>query len=183
MGDTLEGILRYTQHRPESDLTAFLEACDQTLAAYQHPRGFFAPATGWQSEVDVAPSSAWHAHDFRYLAMRTSLAHTFWDRLFAPSERPAVLLGDQCFWFEDGQHWQIRDYFWQDVYQLMGRKDRVRFGRDMAWIGGPRALPGEYACPSLPVFLKTPEGVFLKTGDARQLDVMSLAAVPYHGAL
>lgn len=183
MGDSLEGIYRYIQHVPDDELAGFLDACDATYAHYQNPRGYFASATGWQSEVDVAPSSAWHAHDFRYLALRHPVDAGFWEQFFAPYEKMSVLLGDQCLWFEHGPHWQIRDYFWQDVFQVFGRKDEVRFGRDMNWVKGPNALPEHYIHPDVPVFLMADDGIFLKSGDESQLDITSVAKLPYKGAL
>lgn len=170
MGDTLAGILDLFEIDGDPEFGDFLSACDQTYASYQHPRGFFASATGWQSEVDVAPSSAWHAHDFRYLVRRTTIDVQFWDRFFDDDTpfhngTPAVLLGDQCYWVERGAHWAIADYFWQDVYKLRGRKDRSTFGRDLEWIGGPRALPAELRFPDLPQFRNTEHGIDLVSRD------------------
>ncbi|MAS37821.1 MAG: hypothetical protein CL610_27750 [Anaerolineaceae bacterium] len=181
MGDSLEGIHAYLQHMPDPELEHFLKRCDETYAHYQNARGYFASATGWQSEVDIAPSTAWHAHDFRYLTRRQSVDTAFWERFFAPYEKMSVLLGDQCLWFEYGDYWQIRDYFWQDVYALLGRKDEVTFGRDMVWIGGDRALPVHYQCPDAPVFLRTDDAIYLVSGDEEQIDLTSVAALPYRG--
>ena len=180
MGDTLAGILDIVETRGNRELEAFLADCDRTYAAYQHPRGFFAAATGWQSEVDVAPSSAWHAHDFRYLVRRAEITPEFWDRMFAPDGGSvSVLLGDQCLWAEVGPHWAVSDYFWQDVFNLRGRKDRGYFGREMGWVGGPRALPDAFSFPGLPTFRKTESGIALVSGDA---EVSSIASVPYLGS-
>jgi len=183
MGDTLEGIHRYLQHVADPELENFLNRCDATYAYYQNPRGYFASATGWQSEVDIAPATAWHAHDFRYLTHRHPVDAAFWERFFAPYTRMSVLLGDQCLWFEYGPYWQIRDYFWQDVFELLGRKDEVMFGRDMAWIGGDRALPAHYHCPDVPVFLMADDGIYLKSGDEAQIDLNSVGTLPYLGKL
>jgi hypothetical protein len=183
MGDSLEGIYRYNEHVASPELEHFLKRCDATYVHYQNPRGYFASATGWQSEVDIAPSTAWHAHDFRYLTLRHAGDQTFWERFFAPYDRMSVLLGDQCFWFEYGPYWQIKDYFWQDVFELRGRKDEIRFGRDMTWIGGDRALPAHYHCPDVPIFLMADDGIYLKSGQADALDITSVAALPYRGPL
>ena len=183
MGDSLEGINRYVQHVPNSELIDFLGCCDATYAAYQNPRGYFAAATGWQSEIDIAPSSAWHAHDFRYLVTRHALPIDFWHDFFAPYDRTTVLLGDQCLWLERGPHWKIADYFWQDVFLVLGRKDEPIFGRDMLWVGGSNALPDHFKFPDPPVFLKTDDGIYLKQGDPNQLDITSIAAMPYKGVL
>jgi hypothetical protein len=180
MGDTLEGIRMYLRHCREPELDAFLDACLSTYARVQHPRGFFVPATGWSSEIDVAPSSAWHAHDFRALVgstSRSALGKDFWDRLFRPWDRTAVLLGDQCYWAERGEHWSIADYNTQDVYMLLGRKDEARFGRDMSWIGGDRALPEHFRFPGAPDFMKGDDGILLIAGDPAAMDVCSTGSV------
>ena len=92
---------------------------------------------------------------------------------------PAVLLGDQCYWVETGAHWAVADYFWQDVYKLRGRKDRGTFGRDLEWIGGPRALPAELRFPGLPQFRNTEHGIDLVSGDLPRAPVVrSIASRP-----
>ena len=94
-GDTLEGLTAVLRHR---DDPALLDARDRllaTLAGAQTPGGAFLPATGWGHEADVAPSSAWHAHDARallapeHLAAGVAADDTFWDRVFAPPDPPA----------------------------------------------------------------------------------------------
>ncbi len=178
MGDTLEGISACLRHEHDEEMAAFLAQCDATYARYQNPRGYFASATGWQSEVDIAPSTAWHAHDFRYLVGRHPIDDTFWTTFFAPYERTSVLLGDQCYWIERGAHWSIADYFWQDVFCLIGRKDEKVFGRDMAWIPSERALPQRFKFPNPPQFLKDDNAIRLIDGDWAELDVTSIASVP-----
>ncbi|HLV35847.1 MAG TPA: hypothetical protein VKY59_12060, partial [Spirillospora sp.] len=64
-----------------------------------------------------------------------------------------------------------------------GRKDEVMFGRDMAWIGGDRALPAHYHCPDVPVFLMADDGIYLKSGDEAQIDLNSVGTLPYLGKL
>ena len=178
MGDTLDGIAAYVRHERDDELAAFAAQCDATYAQYQNPRGYFASATGWQGEGDVAPSSAWHAHDFRYLAGRHAVDESFWQTFFAPYERTSVLLGDQCLWIERGPHWSIADYFWQDVFMLVGRKDEPVFGRDMLWIPSERALPAHFAFPDPPQFLKGDDAIHLVKGDWAELDVTSVAGLP-----
>lgn len=180
MGDSLEGIQRYVRLRPDAELETFLAACDRTYAGYQHPRGFLVSGTGWQSEVDLAPSTGWQSHDFRHLVHRHGVSAGFWDRFFAPDDRVAVLLGDQCLWLERGPHWAIGDYLWQGVFNLVGRKDRVRFGPDLPdWVEGGWHAPADYAMPGRPVFIKTDDGVALWQGSPENLAVTSIARLPY----
>ncbi|MBL8993446.1 MAG: hypothetical protein JNM63_08905, partial [Spirochaetia bacterium] len=181
MGDSLEGILRYLRHERDTELSDFLNRMDRTYASYQHPGGFFLSATGWDSEVDIAPSTAWHAHDFRYLSERFDPEPDFWDRFFSENTRTSVLLGRQCLWVERGLHWMIDDYFWQDVFRLRGRKDDARFGRDMGWVGGAKALPENFLFPDPPVFLKDESGVYLKSGKESEIDIRSMSGLEYQG--
>src|SRR6185312_9302111 len=89
----------------------------------------------------------------------------FWDTFFTPDNRTAVLLGDQCLWIEQGQHWAIADYLWQSVFDLVGRKDRVRFGPNLPdWIEGGWHPPKDYPMPDRPVFMNTDDAITLWTG-------------------
>ena len=179
MGDSLEGIQRYHRLRPDDKLQAFLDATDRTYAHYQHPRGFFVSGTGWQSEIDIAPSTGWQSHDFRYLINRHGIGETFWDEFFAPDERTSVLIGDQCMWIEHGQHWAIADFLWQDVFNLIGRKDCVKFGPNLPdWIEGGWHAPKNYAMPNRPVFMNTDENIVLWEGSWEHLEAMSIAKKP-----
>ncbi|WP_054023569.1 hypothetical protein [Bacillus sp. FJAT-28004] len=183
MGMSLYGIERYLEHKNDEELALFLQECDETYAYYQTPRGYFASATGWQNEADVAPSSAWHTHDFYYLLNRHGFEENMADRLMKPYRSISVLLGDQCMWVEDGEHWAINDYYWQDVHKLIGRKDEAIFGRDVGWVGGERALPKHFLFPNQPVFVKTDEGIYLKADPkgSEEIDVSNIAALPYLG--
>ncbi|MNH90084.1 hypothetical protein D3C73_426170 [compost metagenome] len=142
-----------------------------------------ASATGWQSEVDIAPSSAWHTHDFYYLLHRYGVDASTVESLNGTYDKVSVLLGDQCMWVEMGEHWTITDYFWQDVFKLLGRKDERTFGRDMDWVGGKNALPAHYSLPKRPIFIKTDEGIYLKPDsmDESELDITCIASLPYLG--
>ena len=183
MGMSLYGVHRYLQHREDQELTNFLHQCDETYAYYQNPRGYFASATGWQSEVDIAPSSAWHTHDFYYLLTRHGSSPSLVQYLSTSYDKISVLLGDQCMWIEEGEHWTITDYFWQDVFKLLGRKDEKSFGRDMDWVGGDMTLPEHYKFPNRPIFIKTDEGIYLKADciPESKLDITCIAKVPYLG--
>ncbi|RAV20091.1 hypothetical protein [Paenibacillus contaminans] len=183
MGTSLYGVLRYMQHRPDEELGRLLDDCDDTYERYQNPRGYFAAATGWQSEVDVVPSSAWHAHDLFYLLSRHGASGDIAEALFVPHAKMSVLLGDQCLWVEQGEHWAVTDYYWQQVFRLLGRKDAAVFGRDMDWVGGERALPAAYGFAGLPNFLKTDEGIFLMPGATglNEMNITSIAGLPFLG--
>lgn len=179
MGDSLEGIQRYVRLRPDAELEAFLAACDRTYSFYQHPRGFLVSGTGWQSEVDIAPSTGWQSHDFRHLVHRHGVDETFWDAFFAPDDRTSVLLGDQCMWIERGQHWAIADYLWQNVFDLVGRKDCVRFGPNLPdWIEGGWHPPKDYPMPDRPIFINTDAALALWKGTWEDLSITSIAQKP-----
>ena len=103
MGLTLEGIRRCAAAAGDADLARFVAECHATYARYQHPAGFFLSATGWKSEADVAPSTAWHSHDAWHLLW----AHG--ERALAPIKSvgdpiPGVslLVGETCFYAEMG---------------------------------------------------------------------------------
>jgi hypothetical protein len=145
MGDTLQGMWAYLRHRDDEEMRAALDALEATYTHYQHPAGFFVAASGWNTEADVVPSTAWHAHDFRYLAKSSEPEPDFWDRFFNDYDRMALVLGSTCLYVEEAEHLAISDYAYSNVYKLLGRKDRVHFGYDiMRWIGGPTALAEEY---------------------------------------
>ncbi|WP_308635324.1 hypothetical protein [Paenibacillus silvisoli] len=185
MGFTLFAVEQYVRHVPDAELGDYLIECDRTYAAYQNQRGYFASATGWNNEADVAPSTAWHSHDFLYLAARYEADGQIWDELNdqAAGSQTSVLLGSTCIWMERGQHWSITDYFGRDVYQLIGRKDENRFGREMGWVGGERALPAHFAFGPKPAFMKTNDGTYLMQSqtEASELHLSNVADVPYLG--
>jgi len=165
--------------RPDPELEDFLRATDRTYAGYQHPRGFFVAGTGWQSEVDIAPSTGWQSHDFRHLVHRHGIDADFWDVFFTPDQRTSILLGDQCLWIERGSHWAIGDYLWQGVFNLVGRKDRVTFGPDLPdWVEGGWHAPKDYPMADRPVFIKTDDAIKLWSGSWDNLAVSSIASLP-----
>ncbi|MGO4497851.1 hypothetical protein AB4114_18385 [Paenibacillus sp. 2RAB27] len=183
MGMSLFGIYQYLAKQEDAELTAFLKKCDRTYATYQNPRGYFASATGWHNEADIAPSSAWHSHDLLYLVARHGADEDVWRDMNQPYNQISVLLGDRCIWMEHNRHWTITDYQSMDVYQLLGHKDEPRFGRDMSWVGGERNLPSHFNFANRPVFVKTDEGIFLRKGEFTEQDIQlsSVASVPYLG--
>lgn len=178
MGTTLEGLRAYLEHCPDEEIAAGVAGFDAALARYQHPAGFIAPATGWASEIDVAPSSAWMTHDWRYLTRHSEIDGRFWETFWSDYDRCAVLLGEQCLWVEMGPHWAIADYQWRDAYDMKGRKDRTRFGRDMRWVGGPTALPPDYDF-ALPQFIKLDSRIEQVDDAGLELEVMNLSGMDY----
>lgn len=181
MGLTLLGIHTYTELVPDDELTQFLERCDATYAHYQTEGGYFVSASGWSHEANIVPSTAWHTHDFLYLAVRHGLPPDFWAKWTAPVPKTA-LLGEDAVWIEHGDHWMIADYFWQDIYGLIGKKSAVSFYRSIpAWTRSDRIPTEDFRFPDKPVFLKTREGVYMRSEHEEPYAVRSACAVPYLG--
>lgn len=144
-GLTLYGILQCWRLTGSPEFLQFLEEMDHGMVHYQTPRGFVRAATGWDTEADAAPSTAWQTHDFFYFAHRLpELPAGFWDRVFEPSRECSVVLSNVCIWMEDSSRWTIQDYFSRSVYQIYGRKDRERFGRDLSWTGEKNDVEPDY---------------------------------------
>lgn len=185
MGMTLFGVEQYLRHVENEELSEYLAATDRTYAAYQNPRGYFASATGWSNEADVAPSTAWHSHDLLYLVARHKADETFWTELNDGElgQSTSVLLGNTCIWMEKDQQWTITDYYGRDVYQLIGRKDEDHFGRDMMWVGGDRALPTHFSFGPRPALMKTNDGIYVMPGEWKETDLQlsNVADVPFQG--
>ncbi|HSI07798.1 MAG TPA: hypothetical protein VK985_04350 [Rariglobus sp.] len=180
-GHTAAAIHALLKHKPDAELADFIERLNATYAHYQHPAGFFLSATGWQSELDVAPSTAWHAHDFFHFAQLATPDESFWDTFFEPRPRAAVLLGHQCFYIEQGAHWAIESYLTHDDFQLYGRKDHDRFFlRPIPWVKDMAPMPPGFDFPEVPDFWKTDEGILLAQGDPASLDIASFE-LPFLG--
>ena len=184
MGDTLSGIAGYLAHADDPELADFLDACEDTLAHYQTPRGFFVSATGWRNEADIAPSTAWHAHDLAHLIRRHGPPAGFWDRVFAPddAETTDVLLGEEAIWIERGAHWSISSYATADLYALVGRKDHAVFARQLPPLcARAPATPDALRFEGRPTFFRDEGAIFLWRGDERTLRVTCAAEAPYAG--
>lgn len=182
MGLTLLGIHEYTQLEPDAELERFLDRCDATYAHYQTDGGYFLSASGWSHEANIVPSTSWHTHDFLYLTVRHGLPPAFWSTWTAPPAKTA-LLGEDAIWLENGDHWMIADYFWQDIYGLLGRKSATTFYRNIpAWTKSERVPPADFAFPDLPEFLKTAEGIYLRSVHAEPYRVRSSVSLPYLGS-
>lgn len=153
-GMTLLGIKTCAELTHDAELTGFLDEMNHTMAHYQTKRGFLCAATGWNSEADAAPSTAWQAHDFLYFAhCENAPRKAFWDQMFASVIECSVALTDHCIWVENGDRWSIQDYFSRSVYQLFGRKDRKNFGRDLSWTGEHNVVDASYHWDSMPAFV------------------------------
>jgi hypothetical protein len=179
MGLTLSAIEALHRLSPDAELARFVTEMDRTYAHYQSPAGFFLAASGWGGEQDIIPSSAWQSHDFYHLLARHGASEEFWDTLFAPDSRVAVVFGQSLMWMETGPHWKLGGYHTAHGLELAGRKDRMRFGIDVpAWIGSGREMPPEYQMPAQPAFLRTDTGIRHLSG---RTDIAALSATqrPY----
>lgn len=179
IGLTLLAIQKYLEYVEDMELEQFLRDYDHTYAYYQTNRGYFVSATGWQSEVDIAPSSAWHAHDFYYLLERQGVSDEFWNNCFMEYDKISVLLGEQCIWMEEGKKWTIGDYYTADIFKLLGRKDKKVFGRDMAWTKKDTVITDAYQWQTMPEFIKHEQGIKLKGPYFKELDIYNMTDIPY----
>lgn len=163
-GLTLAGLQHLHNTTPNSEIEAFLVAMDATYGFYQHPAGFFVAASGWNTEADIVPSTAWQSYDLLHLLIRHGTPPDFWDVFFQPDRRAAALLGSNLIWTETEQHWAVRGYDGQHGLELAGRKDSPIFGVDIpAWLESGREIPANWRMPEQPTFAKTNDGV-LQTG-------------------
>jgi hypothetical protein len=181
MGLSLYGIDEVLADADHPELAEFVDRCLATYAAYQTPAGYFASATGWHNEADVAPSTAWHAHDLLFLVRHTEAPASFWDAVFAEHGRQSVLLSDRAYWVEDGVHWAILSPATAGDLSLYGRKDRDTFGRSyFAWTD-KEPLPEELELPGAPQFFVADDGIYRLDDSDRAVDVSALGALPYRG--
>jgi len=183
MGLTLRGLDEVLERIDDDDeLRRFRADIMRTYAGYQTNGGFFASATGWHNEADVAPSTAWHAHDLMALVHGTTLPDDFWDRVFSHTDRRSVLLSDRAYWVEDTDRWAILSPWTAGDLSIYGRKDRDVFGREyFAWTDKEQ-LPEELRFPDVPVFFAADDGLYL-IGPEQDLDVDVLGPLPYRGPI
>ncbi len=177
MGTTLYGIHRCLQHCEDVEMKDFLAKCNDTYSHYQTLRGYFVSATGWDSECDIAPSTAWHAHDALYLIASSGVGgKEFWKRFKEEYAKVSVLLGKNCIWIEDGVHWTISDYYTNGLYGLIGRKDEKHFGLNVShWIGGPKVMSERFNFKDMPCFIKTDNAVYLKDDILKEMDISNIS--------
>ncbi|WP_320774341.1 hypothetical protein [Streptomyces sp. CRN 30] len=183
MGLTLYGIHEVLAEGPDPELETFTEACLATYARYQTPAGYFASASGWHNEADIAPSTAWHAHDLLFLTARLGADEDFWDRVFASSGRQSVLVSDRAFWAESGVHWCVRSPLTAGDLFYYGRKDRSAFAREFfAWTDR-EPLPEELRYPRVPEFFVADDGIYRVDRSAAPTDITAVGPLPYRGLL
>ena len=181
MGLSLYGIDEILDEVRHPELGRFVDACLATYARYQTPAGYFASATGWHNEADVAPSTAWHAHDLMFLVRHVSTHDSFWAEVFADPDRRSVLLSDRAYWVEDGVHWAVLSPETAGDLSLYGRKDRDTFGRSFfAWTD-KEPLPRELELPGAPHFFVADDGIYRLDDSDRETDVSVLGELPYRG--
>jgi hypothetical protein len=184
MGLTLHGMREVCRVVPDTELDAFVARCRETYAHYQTPAGYFAAATHWGTEADVAPSTAWHAHDLLFLAddEAEALGADFWARVHEVDDRQSVLMTSRAVWAEHGAHWCVRSPLTAGDLHLYGRKDRATFGREFfAWTD-KEPLPTELHYPEAPLFLETNDGMYRVDDSERPTDVTTLGT-RYRGHL
>ncbi len=175
MSMTLKGIRRCYDHVKDPSYQDFIEECHQTYDFYQTQRGYFVPASGWYAECDIAPCSAWQAHDFMYLMETTdALEPKFWDTFFAREESISILLGHNGVWVEDETYWGIKDYFGSGLYAVVGRKDYGKFGVDIGWIPSNRQVNPWLKFNQCPTFYHCADKVIIENTSGRKLRIDSV---------
>ncbi|WP_157041598.1 hypothetical protein [Nitriliruptor alkaliphilus] len=183
MGLSLYGMREVCRIAPDAELEDFVARCRDTYAHYQVPAGYFASATHWGNEADVAPSTAWHAHDLVFLADDVAdPGEDFWTTVFESDERQSVLMTDRAVWAEHGVHWCIRSPMTAGDLDIYGRKDRAVFGRAFfAWTD-KEPLAEDLHYPDAPLFLATNDGMYRVDRSQRPTDV-SVLGTTYRGRL
>lgn len=164
-GITLSAMQALINLQADAEIERFLIGMDATYAASQSPAGFFLAATGWGSEPDIIPSTAWQSHDLFHLVVRHGVGADFWDTLFTPSRSVDAVFGQSMVWLEDDVHWAVRGYHTANGLNLVGRKDRATFAVDIpAWIGRGRESDPTLLMPDEPKFLRMDSGIIQIAG-------------------
>lgn len=181
VGVTLDSIRAIASIDRDPAIDAFLADYDQTYARYQSPAGFFLAASGWYSEPDLIPSTAWQSHDLMYLLNRHPIDARFWDRVLTPASAAAVVLGPSMCWIEAGPHWTVRGYQTAHGMEIAGRKDRIRFGIDIPrWIDPKLVLEPALLMPDRPMFVRLDDRI-VHTQGRRDLLILNASGKPYDG--
>lgn len=183
MGMTLYGMSHVLDRVDDPEIAEFVASCLRTYASYQVPAGYFVAASGWHNEADVAPSTAWHAHDVLFFGHRLGKQGVDWDAVFAEPERQSVLVSDRAVWSEHGDHWAIRSPYTAGDLALFGRKSRNTFAREFYEWTDMEPLPAEFAYPHAPMFFVSNDGIYRKDDDATPTDVTVTGPLPFRGAL
>lgn len=180
MGMTLFGIAEYLGLEENAEMKQFLEECAETYVSYQTAAGCFFPGTGWHNEMDAAPCTSWHCHDFFYLMLRYGVPENFWERFFHEDQAETILMADRCFWAEKGKYWCILNPVTEGDYAVYGRKDRKTFARDFyVWTEKP-ALPEELRYPGKPEFVELNDGIY-RLDSGTDSTVYTVGEKPYRG--
>lgn len=180
MGLTLRGLDEVLVDREDAELRAFRAEVLATYAGYQTAAGFFASATGWHNEADVAPSTAWHAHDLMALVHALPLPEDFWERALSERAGCSVLLSDRASWVEEGQRWAILSPWTAGDLSIYGRKDRDAFGRSYFSWTDKEPLAEELEFPGVPTFFAADDGMYL-LGSERPFEIDTIGPLPYRG--
>ncbi len=181
MGLTLYGMTQVLAEGHDAELAGFVERCLRTYTHYQTPAGYFASATGWHNEADVAPSTAWHAHDMLFLVDHLETPETFWDEVFGDYSALSVLLSDRAFWVEDDVHWAILSPLTAGDLSIYGRKDRDTFTRSFFSWTDREPLPVELEFPDTPMFFVGNDGIYRVDDARRPVDVSTVGPLDYLG--
>ena len=143
MGFTLYALSELNQYYHDNEISTFIQECIETYKYYQHECGFFVSATGWDSEYDIAPSTAWHSHDMLFFAniIRNQL-EDFWQETCKKGSTSSILIGNQNAWVEEGSKYKIigRD---QQGWAIVGSKKSDRTFIELPGWANPDSVPME----------------------------------------
>lgn len=171
-GITLSAMQALIKVQADEEIERFLMEMDATYAASQSAGGFFLAATGWGSEPDIIPSSAWQSHDLFHLVARHGASADFWETLFSPHRAVDVVFGQSMVWLEDNVHWAVRGYQTANGLNLVGRKDRATFVVDIpAWLRVRETDPS-LVMPDEPKFLRADSRI-IQIGGRKDVRMLS----------
>lgn len=180
MGMTLWAILEVHRLEENPEFAQFLEQCGETYRTYQTEAGCFFSSSGWHNEMDVAPCTSWHCHDFFYLLQQNGVPKGFWEHFFENYEGETILMTDRCYWAERGKHWCILSPTTEGDYYVFGRKDRKVFEREFyGWTNKPK-LPEELNYPNRPEFIGLNGGIY-RLDPGKDSKVYSIGEKPFMG--
>jgi len=176
MGLTLYAISELNKHLKDPELENFLEQCVDTYATYQHPLGFFVQATGWESEYDIAPSTAWHSHDMLFFSsLCADNPEFFWKETEKKCPQYGLLVGNQNSWFESADRYRIVG---RDVqgWSIVGNKKSEKIFIEVPEFVGAKRPPEETFLDE-PRLIYTDKKIYIKGGPS-DMSIMSIASQP-----
>lgn len=177
MGLTLYAINELNAHLKDPELAKFLEKCIDTYAIYQHPCGFFVQATGWESEYDIAPSTAWQSHDLLFLSSLCSKRpEEFWQHAKNKPPTYGLLIGSQNSWLESTDRYRIigRDL---QGWSIVGNKKSEKIFMEMPEFVGAKRPPKETSLDE-PSLIYTDEKIYIKGGPVG-MSIMNISLQPF----